>query len=145
MSDAKLYDDDILMWSEKQAALLRRVAGGERINDQVDWENVIEEVESVGRSQLSAVRSHIVQALLHDLKAEAWPSARDLEHWQKEAIRFRQEAAEAYAPSMRQHIDMDALYAKALRLMPEKTYGQPRQAAVPDKCPVTLDELLRDE
>lgn len=29
----------------------------------------------MGRSQVSAVRSHLVQALLHDLKAEAWPHA----------------------------------------------------------------------
>ena len=36
------YDTDILIWSERQAALLRRVAAGERVNDQVDWENVIE-------------------------------------------------------------------------------------------------------
>jgi hypothetical protein len=43
MSD-DLYDDDILWWSEQQAELLRRVAAGERVNDQV----VIEEIESVG-------------------------------------------------------------------------------------------------
>ena len=37
----------------------------------IDWENVIEEIESVGRSERNAVESHLVQALLHDLKAEA--------------------------------------------------------------------------
>jgi hypothetical protein len=31
MSD--LYDTDILVWSEQQAALLRRAAAGERVND----------------------------------------------------------------------------------------------------------------
>jgi uncharacterized protein DUF29 len=48
MSD--LYHTDILEWSERQGALLRRLAAGERINDQIDWENVVEEVESVGGS-----------------------------------------------------------------------------------------------
>jgi hypothetical protein len=39
-------------WSGRQADLLRRVARGERINsDDLDWPNIIEEVESVGRSQ----------------------------------------------------------------------------------------------
>jgi hypothetical protein len=42
MSD--LYDDDILWWSEQQAELLRRLAAGERVNDQ----DFIEEVEAVG-------------------------------------------------------------------------------------------------
>ena len=69
MSD--LYDADVLAWSQRQAALLRRMAAGERVNDQVDWQNVAAEIGSVGRSQLSAVRSHIIQTLLHDLKAEA--------------------------------------------------------------------------
>ena len=34
MSD--LYDNDILLWSEREAALLRRLAAGERVNDQID-------------------------------------------------------------------------------------------------------------
>lgn len=42
------YEADILLWSEHQAELLRRLAAGERVNDQVDWKNLIEEVESVG-------------------------------------------------------------------------------------------------
>ncbi len=50
-----VYDTDILVWSEDQAALLRRLAAGERVNDQVDWTNVIEEIESVGSEQLHAV------------------------------------------------------------------------------------------
>ena len=48
MSD---YDSDIVTWSEHQADVLRRLAAGERVNDQVDWENVVEEIESVGRSE----------------------------------------------------------------------------------------------
>ena len=55
MSD--LYDADILLWSEHQAALLKRLAAGERLNERPDWANIIEEMESVGRSQLSTVKS----------------------------------------------------------------------------------------
>ena len=53
MSD--LYDEDVVTWSEQQAALLRRVAAGERVNDQVDWINIIDEVESLaGRKHVPA-------------------------------------------------------------------------------------------
>ncbi len=141
MSD--LYDADVMLWSERQAELLRRIAAGERVNDQVDWENVVEEIESVGRSQLSAVRSHILQAFLHDLKAAAWPTARDAPHWRSEARRARLDAAEAYAPSMRQRIDLANLYAKALGIMPDTNDGQTPQP-VPQVCSVTLDELLAE-
>jgi hypothetical protein len=58
---ADIYDEDILLWSEQQAELLRRMAQGDRVNDQVDWENVAEEIVDVGRSELRAVASYLVR------------------------------------------------------------------------------------
>ncbi len=139
----ELYDADILEWSEHQARLLRQHAAGEAGNEAPDWANIIEEVESVGRSQLSAVKSLLRQALLHDLKCEAWPLSREVPHWRSEARRFRADAADSFSPSMRQRIDVAKLYEKALYLMPESMDGQP-PLPVPDTCPVTLDELLGD-
>jgi hypothetical protein len=141
MSD--LYDDDILLWSERQAQLLRRLAAGERVNDQVDWENVIEEVESVGSEQLHAVESLLVQALVHMLKAEGWPNSRDAPNWRAETVRFRGDAADRYVPSMRQRIDLARLYRRALRALPETMDGQ-HPLPVRQDCPKTLDELLAE-
>ncbi|MBV9248897.1 MAG: DUF29 family protein [Acetobacteraceae bacterium] len=39
-----------------------------RANDQVDWEIVIEEIESVGSEQLHAVESLLVQEIVHRLE-----------------------------------------------------------------------------
>lgn len=140
-----LYDQDILQWSEQQGELLRRRAAGELVNDaELDWPNIAEEVESVGRSQLSAVQSLLRQALIHLLKADAWPLSREVPHWRAEARRFRDDAAEAFAPSMRQRIDLDILYLKALRATPETIDGQP-PLPIPEACPVTLDDLLGDD
>jgi hypothetical protein len=141
MSD--LYENDILLWSEQQAALLRRLAAGERVNDLVDWPNLIAEVESVGNEQLHAVRSLLRQALIHMLKAEAWPLSRDAPHWRAEAIRFRADAADRFAPSMRQRIDVARLYREARRALPSMLDDVPPQP-VPQTCPVTLDELLAE-
>ncbi len=138
------YDTDILSWSQQQAALLRRRAAGELANDAaLDWENIAEEIESVGRSQLSAVRSLLIQAMAHDLKAAAWPQCRDVPHWRAEARRFRLDAAEAFAPSMRQKLDIADLYAKALQVLPDTIDGQ-SPLPVPPICPVTLDALLSE-
>jgi hypothetical protein len=142
MSD--LYDTDILVWSERQAELLRRVAAGEPVNEPPDWPNIIEEVESVGSEQLHAVTSLLVQALTHMLKAEAWPLSREVPHWQAEARRFRGDAADRFAPSMRQRIDLGRLYRRALRAMPDTIDGQ-APLPVPESCPVTLDELLAED
>jgi hypothetical protein len=67
-----LYDRDALAWSERQAALLRRVARGERVND-VDWDHVVEEIEDVGISELNAVQSYLDQILVQLLKLHGWP------------------------------------------------------------------------
>src|SRR5690348_2998233 len=43
--DSDLYGDDIRLWSERQGALLRRLAAGEAVSEQVDWPHVVEEIE----------------------------------------------------------------------------------------------------
>ena len=136
-----LYDMDVLEWSEHQARLLRQHAAGQATNETPDWANVIEEIESVGRSQLSAVRSLLMRALEHDLKCEAWPQTPYVPNWRAEARRFRLDAAEAYAPSMRQRLDVADIYRKARSILPDTVDGQP-PLPVPDACPVTLDDLL---
>lgn len=140
MSD--LYETDILEWSEQQAALLRCLAAGERVNDRhPDWANIAEEIEGVGSDRLHAVEALLGQALRHMLKAEAWSQARDAPVWRADAIDFRQQAGRRFVPSMRQKIDVAQLYRQALRALPESIDGElPRPVA--EACPVTLDELL---
>lgn len=133
------YDADILLWSEQQAELLRK-----RSVNELDWDNIAEEIESVGRSQLHAVQSHIIQALLHDLKAEAWPLSRDADHWRAEARGHRDDARRQYSPSMRQRLDMTALYRQARRRLPDTMDGT-QPLPISADCPVTLDEILSEE
>jgi hypothetical protein len=143
MSD--LYDADILEWSERQAALLRRVAAGEHVRDtDMDWHNIAEEIESVGRSELRAALSHLIQALLHDLKCEAWPLASDVSRWRAEARGQRADVRGAFVPSMRRKIDVADLCRDALRRMPDTIDDVPPMKA-PPVCPVTLDDLLAKE
>jgi hypothetical protein len=142
MSD---YDTDILVWSEHQAALLRRRAAGELVNDnELDWPNIAEEIEDVGRSQRDSVESHLTLAMLHDLKAEAWPLSSAVPGWRAEARLHRRMARRKFTPGMRQRIDVPGLYADALVGLPETIDGL---APLPmsEVCTVTLDELLSDD
>jgi Domain of unknown function DUF29 len=138
MSD--LYEDDILLWSEQQADVLRRRAANE-----LDWNNLAEEIEDVGKSQLRGVASHLVQALLHNLKADAWPLSPEVPHWRAEARGQRDEARAAYAPSMkdRPELDLTMLYRRALRRMPATIDGV-APLPVSQVCPVTLEKLLAE-
>lgn len=137
----ELYWQDILLWSERQATLLRRAAQGERVNG-VDWDHVIEEVEDVGRSELHSVEILLLHAMVHLLKAAAWPNAQPCEHWRSEVVGFLVIANRRFAPSMRQRISVEQEYCDALKQVRATTVdGQP-PGALPDQCPFTLDALL---
>ena len=138
-----LYDRDILAWSEREAALLRRLARGERVND-VDWAHLVEEIEDVGLSELNAVRSHLELLLLHLLKLRLWPDDPSVRHWRAEVVAFQRNAARRFAPSMRQRIDLDGLYRDAAdRLQAGRMQDEPA-LRLPETCPFGLDALLTE-
>jgi hypothetical protein len=135
-----LYNRDILVWAEHQAALLRRLASGERVNEALDWPNLIEEVEDVGRAQLQTCESLLRQAMLHLLKLHLGPD-QPAAHWRSETLGFLGDAAARFTPAMRQRIDLDLLYARATR---QAALSVPGAAGLPNTCPWTLDLLLSD-
>jgi len=101
------------------------------------------EVERLGSEQLAAVQSMLTHVPIYMLKAEGWPMARDASSWRAQAIRFRGDAAEQLAPSMRQKIDVDQLHRRVLRAVSETSDGlMPLQLLA--TCQVTLDELLSE-
>jgi len=142
MSD--LYDEDIVLWSERQGELLRRRAAGELVNEaELDWPNIAEEIESVGNEPRFAVESLLVQAIAHRLKAEAWPDCRDAPTWRADSMRFSGDAASRFVPSMRQRIDLYRIWRRAVRAVPETIDGV-APPPMPTVCPYTLDELLSE-
>jgi hypothetical protein len=137
-------DRDVLEWAGQQAALLRRVAHGERVNE-VDRGHVVEAIEDRGSSELSAVRGHIWQLLLHLPKPYGWPGGPSTEHWRNELVVLQAEAARRFLPSMRQRVDAATLYQQARRSAVQLTnYGE-RPRPLPEACPFTLDELLNGD
>jgi hypothetical protein len=80
------YDSDLLVWSGEQADLLRRLAAGERVNDQIDWFNVAEEIEALGKSDRRELHRRIATVLLHLIKLQASPAAGPRASW-RETVR----------------------------------------------------------
>lgn len=136
-----LYDHDILTWSAHQASLLRRIASGERVNEAVDWPHLIEEVEDLGLSELRACESLLRQAMVHLMKLHSGAD-QPAGHWRAETVGFLADAAARFTPSMRQRIDLDALFARAVRQA--RAGGLVAADALPARCPWSLDALLSD-
>ena len=138
-----LYEHDALAWADHQAALLRRLAAGEGVNEAVDWPHVIEEVQDVGLSELRACQSLLEQALTHLLKLHAMPDSPSAKHWRDEVRAFRHDVQRRFTPSMRQRVGLDDLYDKAAGRAQAaiEDNGVPLQP-LPEACPFTLDDFL---
>lgn len=70
------YEEDFYAWTQVQAEELRRT-GAERNNAPIDWENVAEEIVSIGRSQKSEIRSRLRVLLIHILQWQHCPELRE--------------------------------------------------------------------
>lgn len=146
MTNSALYDDDILLWSEQQAEIVRKLGRTRRdLPNEFDVENVAEEIESVGRSELASVETQIQNILVHLMKLFSEPDSPAARHWRGEIFAFRSDMMRRYAPSMRQRIDVEALWWSAreqvILALPE---SDPTAAMLPDKPPFTLDDLIAE-
>lgn len=109
------YGEDFVLWSAEQAKALRH-AGAVRVNtpDPIDWENVAEEIESLGISQRSELRSRIAVVLEHLIKLRVSAAALPRNAWmdtidtQRSEIEHRLEDS----PSLRREVG--AIIAKEL-------------------------------
>ena len=81
MNDTKsLYDRDFVAWSKQQAAALR-AAARTGSNLPLDWENLAEEVDSLGSSERRALHSQIQRIVRHLLKLEYSPAMEPRRGW----------------------------------------------------------------
>jgi hypothetical protein len=144
MDARTLYDDDIVTWAEQQAAALRELAGKPELSNAVDWENLIEEVETLGRTEWRSVESQLINALAHILKGFCDPDSPSRAPWSIETGNFLQEARKDFRNSMRRKLQLgdvwNAAFEKASREL--LTYRRRIPPGVPRDCPFTLDEML---
>jgi hypothetical protein len=107
MTDAPtLYDEDFVAWTEQQATALR-AAGRGRTNQPLDWENLAEEIESLGRSDRRELRSQIYR-IVRDLAKLEFSGATDPRGGWRESVRDgRKQAALVLAdsPSLKPQLD----------------------------------------
>jgi hypothetical protein len=102
-----LYERDFYLWLGQQAALLR-----EGRFDQLDVVNLVEEIESMGRSDKKVIKSSLVVLLTHLLKHQFQPGQRS-SSWRASIREHRQRLRDDFeeSPSLRPHAA--AVFARA--------------------------------
>ncbi len=125
-----VYETDVVTWSERQAELLRRLAAGEAINDQVDFENIAEEIEALGRSDRRELRNRIATILLHLIKLQASPSTEPRAGWhetlfeQRAGIRAVLRDSPSLRPTVAAVITEELPEARDRALVSLRDYGE---------------------
>ena len=85
-----LYEQDFISWTEQQASVLRE-ARDRGSNLALDWSNLIEEVESLGRSERRALGSEVKRIIQHLLKLEFSPAVEPRPVWMTSISNARDE------------------------------------------------------
>ncbi len=150
-----LYDEDFVRWTEQQAAGLRRAqssAGAGGSNLPLDWENLAEEIESLGKSDRRELRSQITRILRHLLRLEVSSAAEPHTGWQTTINEARTEIEGLLedSPSLRREagslIKKQIGAAAKLAADDLRQYGEPAEAieARLDGEGFTVEQVLGD-
>ena len=140
---ADLYQEDIVLWSERQADALRRRAANE-----IDWDNVAEEIEDVGRSEINGTLSQIDNILRHRIYLLGWPDSLSVRRWTAELAEFERQLHRCYRPSMTTGGEAkvtdafvhEAYFAALRYCLAHMDTGPTVQ--LPEACPWLLSEIL---
>jgi hypothetical protein len=125
------YDQDFFLWTQEQAAALRRAQG---LNLPLDWENLAEEIESLGKSDRRELTSQIRRVLRHLLKLEASSAMEPRARWRSTIIEARSEIDGVLrdSPSLRGEVDRLVVEqlprAAELAAADLSRYGDPAEA-----------------
>jgi hypothetical protein len=139
-----LYEKDLYVWSQNQAALLR--AGR---FDELDLENLIEEVEDVGGALKRSVRSRVRTIIEHLLKLEHSPATDPRLGWRSTIRAQRSGLVDDLTPSLRRDLpdELPELYLRARHDADGslRDHGEHGAAdTLPAACPYTLDQIAGD-
>jgi hypothetical protein len=137
-SETIRYDEDFHAWSEEQSRLL---AG--RNTRGLDWENLAEEIRTLGGSERSEIRSRMIVLLQHLLKWQFQPSSRKL-GWKATIMEARDQIGQRIeeSPSLRSYpaLVVGKQYGIA-RLRAADETGLPLEV-FPVVCPYSMAEML---
>lgn len=133
-----MYEQDFHQWLMTTVQLLR-----DKSFEQIDLDNLIEELEAMGRSDRNILRSNLRLLLMHLLNYKYQPSLRS-QTWESTLIEHRLRIIDVFAdsPSLKQYVDevFEQSYDYARKLASSKT--KLPVETFPVVCPFTMEEIF---
>ena len=134
----QLYDRDYHLWLEETAQFLKT-----KNFNQLDIENLIEEIETLGRSERNKVISSLRLIYQHLLKWQYQPEKRS-QSWTNTIDRERDNICDYIEdmPSLKKMLDDSEIIAKAYRRGRRDAIKETGITNLPTDCPFTMQQVL---
>lgn len=132
------YDSDFYGWTQEQADLLRSGSLSE-----LDTQNLLEEIESMGRSERRELESRLEVLLAHLLKWK-YQEGRRSRSWTLTIIGQRQKVSRCLkeSPSLKHKLNesLEGAYSDAVIAAERET--QISRSVFPETCPWTFEQIM---
>ena len=138
-----LYEQDFYAWTQEQGALLR-----DRKTKALDYVNLAEEVESLGKSQQHALESRLEKLVLHLLKWHYQPEKRLRgQSWQRTILEQRRRIDRLLQQNPSLRPTLPALIEDSYAYIRKRTSLETRLPLTmfPDTCPWGVSQILDDD
>ncbi len=144
----QLYDKDYPLWVDINLQLLK-----DKAYELVDWDNLLEEIEDMGRSDLKACISYLAVILEHLYKLDNFKDMAGGEtagnKWIKSIRNSKLEIEVLFKryPSLKSKLPSEIDYAwslarKNLYIWLDENNKNPEDFNIPEECPYTYEEAL---
>ncbi|NJO41238.1 MAG: DUF29 domain-containing protein [Cyanobacteria bacterium CRU_2_1] len=132
------YDRDFYAWTQEQAKLLR-----DHRTDLLDWENLSEEIESLGKRERQELRNRLAILIGHLLKWQHQPGNQSTS-WKATIREQRLQLTQHLQdnPSLKPYIPeaLELAYPRAMNLAIRETGLE----VFPETCPYRLEQVLNE-
>lgn len=135
----KLYEQDFNLWTKNMAIAIQR-----RDLNAMDWDNLLEEIEDMGKSEKRSLESYLELLIAHILKLKYWEAEkeRNYTHWQVEVKNFRSRINRLLKRSPSLHQYMENVYSEIF----EETKDIWRvEFMIPEDFWIPLQEIMKKE
>lgn len=134
------YEEDVYGWATHTAELLRKKKMSE-----VDFDNIIEEMEALGRSEKHELINRLSLVIMHLLKWQYQPEKRT-RSWDLTIKEQRYQAKINFedSPSLKNKLAEILIHAYKIAVPKAERETNLDENVFPKKCPYTFEEIMND-
>jgi hypothetical protein len=133
------YEEDYYLWTQTMVENLKN-----KNYLKVDWDNLIEEIDDMGKSQKRAVESLLLRLTEHLLKLKYWEAekARNRKYWESEVVNFRVLLRKRLKESPSLKANLAEMYVEVL---PDSKRSISKLFDLPETIELTLTQVLDED